>query len=101
MKSLLNKEELLKAIEEAKNKQSKKPKIIKYKMQGTLTEEDLTLLKRVVIDFNKYAMQYLNFEKISEADSIFSKLMKLWKIFCEKNPDLTWLTINNYSWFYK
>lgn len=58
-------------------------------MQGVLSEQDSALLKRIIIDFNKYSMQFLNFEKIAESSSIFSKLMKLCKTYGANHPELT------------
>ena len=70
-------------------------------MKETLSEEDANLLRKVIIDFNKCAMQYLNFDKIAESNSIFTKIVKVWKTYCKDHPDLTWLTMNNLSWLYK
>lgn len=41
--------------------------------------QDQELLDKVIINFNKYAMQCVNFDKLQEAAMIFEKLLRLVK----------------------
>lgn len=52
-------------------KRSPKPKLEKVK------PEDIDLLCKVIINFNKIAIDRVNCSKLEEANSIFTKLVKL------------------------
>ena len=59
--------------------------------------QDQELLDKVIINFNKYAMQCVNFDKLQEAAMIFEKLLRLVKGYWNQNPKLICLTYNNLS----
>lgn len=66
-----------------------------------LKKEDLELLNKVIIDFNKYALEWTNFNKIEEAHYLFEKLVKLCNNYSKQEPKLIWLTFNNLSCLHK
>jgi hypothetical protein len=51
-------------------------------------KEDLYLLNRVIVDFNKYALECTNFNRLEEANIFFEKLVKLCNRYCKQEPKL-------------
>ncbi|CAI2386880.1 unnamed protein product [Moneuplotes crassus] len=66
-----------------------------------IKQEDAALLKRVIKDFNKYALECVNTSKNEESHAIFSRLLKMCMAYCESFPKLTCLTYNNLSCLFK
>ena len=54
-----------------------------------------------MIDFNKYALDCVNNDKLEEAHTVFSKLVQLCTQYCKVYPKFMCLTYNNLSWLYK